>query len=162
MTTNRDNLPPDLAPIAAAVDDLASRERRSAPTSLEDRVYVATRAALVGQLPEAPIPIVARRSPWVSRMKLAAAVLIGAGGLAIWMAQLSPAPKGLPGGTFAGSSPRASIDLAGLEADVDLLLTIRTLADGFEDIDELYLDTEEVRSSLNDDWLQNLLDEGVM
>jgi hypothetical protein len=162
MTTNHDNhIPPDLAPIAAAVDDLALRERRSAAPTLEDRVFVATRAGLAGQAPGAPIPIVMRRSnPWFSRVKLAAAVALGAGGLAIWMAQLNqPGPSKSAG---LAAAPAHSIDLARLEADVELLLTIRTFADGFDEIDDLYLDTEEVRSSLRDDWLQTVLDEGVM
>lgn len=154
-------IPADLAAIAAAVDELAARERRSASVTLEDRLFVATRAHLAsaGQpTPEAgveaaPLQVHTRRF-WTST-RIAAALAVCSAAAALWMAQFAQ-PRQQPVVVADG------VDLVRLEADLELLLTIRTVADGSERIDDLYLDAEEVRSSLDDDWSGTLLDEGVL
>jgi len=159
-------IPHDLAPIAAAVNELAHSERRSAPATLESRVFMTSRGGLTAGREihgDEPLPIVLKRVSWLSRAKVAAILTVCAGGLAIWMAQLNHSAAVNQGNTIAGgSAPKTAADLAGLEADVELLLTIRTLADGFDEIDDLYLDAEELSSSLQNDWLKNVIDEGVM
>jgi hypothetical protein len=154
--------PADLAAIAAAVDELAARERRSAPVTLEDRLFVATRAHLAagghatadaGTDDGALLKVHTRRI-W-TRSRVAAALAVCGAAAAIWMAQLAQ-PRQQPVVLADG------VDLVRLEADLELLLTIRTVADGSERIDDLYLDAEEVRSSLDDDWSGTFLDEGVL
>ena len=123
--------PAELRATEAALDTLAKAERDSAPPTLEARLFVATRALL----PAAPV-VVVRRSSFLWRARLAAAVAIVGGLSCLFLAR----------GTSNGLD---KTDLSALEADVDFALAIKT--DGFgpsrESIDALYLDAHNVRDS---------------
>jgi hypothetical protein len=161
MTIDPHQLPHDLAPIAAAMDDLADRERRAAPLTLEDRLFMATRVAACGR---AGAQDRARATPQAHRLRLAsfsrlaAVVALAGAGIAVYLAQL---PRHTAPPTLATIT-----DVSNLEEDMDMMLAMRTLGEGPETtgqkIDELYLDAENVRSSLRGDWSRTLLDEGSM
>src|SRR4051812_40729008 len=115
--------PTDLLPVAAAVDELAARERASVPASLEDRVFMATwgTIARAGRGPGQGT-VVVRRTRFLTHARLAAAVAICGAGLALLMAQLGRTSP--PAHSPAGLSS----EIARLEEEVELLLVMRTPA----------------------------------
>ena len=139
-------LPADLVAIHAALDDLAARERDAATPTLEDRVFIATRASLARSSQVAPDIVVRRIS--LGGLRIAAAVaLLGALG-AVWLARSTPAT----------SSPAKVLAIDTLEDDVEFLLAMRTIDDfnpSGDSLDAIFLDT----SSL-DTKPTNPLDEG--
>ena len=139
MTTDRfdsqDELPLELRPIAAAVDDLARAERDSAPATLEDRLYMATRRPLSADAPA----IVVRRVGFSWKMRIAATIALAGSVMAVWLGQMS-------GSGTAGKAAR-------LERDMDLLLSVRTGDDIVSDsLSVLKLETDTVGDSLSPDW----------
>jgi len=124
--------PTDLRATEAALDALGRAERDAAPSTLEARLFMATR----GLLPAGTPAVVVRRTTIFTRMRIAASVAVVGGLGALWLAR----------GTGAGDRG----DLASLEADVDFVLAMK--ADGMsttrESIDALYLDADNLRDSL--------------
>jgi hypothetical protein len=129
-------IPVELRPIAAAVDDLAHHERAAAPTTLEDRLFMATQGTLTAQARGAPVVV---RRVWMSgRLRLAASIALAGGIMAVWLGRV-----GMP----------AEGKAARLESDMDLLVSLRSGDDGIGDaLNVLQMETDTVSDSLKSDW----------
>ncbi len=156
MTTDypESQLPDELRPIEAALERLAQTERASALPTLEDRVFVFTRAELAGV--ERPLTITIRRSS-LGRLRIAAALaLVGSLG-ALWLARVGQQPGSTIVAAGSGSLER-------LETEVDFLLAMRSADDGLrstsDSIDALFLDTLNLGNSLKTE--APLVDEGSL
>jgi ferric-dicitrate binding protein FerR (iron transport regulator) len=115
--------PSDLRGIESALERLARAERDAAPSSLEERVFLATRDRLL-EGPE-PIRIAHRsRSQWAT---LAVAASLAAAGAAALIMASRPGPQGT--GVTAGGTVLAT----SLEDDVELWLSLRT-PDEFQNV----------------------------
>jgi hypothetical protein len=155
MNDGTDNLPADLAPLGAMLDELGRRDR-AAPAGMEERIFHATRSALVDELAvlrlQAAPPPSASALRLFTPMRLAAAVVAAAAGAAIWLASW---PAG----------PELAAPLATVEQEVDYLWALAGLDNGWsslpESIDLLKLETETVADSLGWEWPAPLL-EGAM
>jgi hypothetical protein len=128
---NDHEVPAELAEIAGVVAALGAADRGAAPAGLGARVFEATRGMLGAQ--EAPLMFVrAKRTPMLTRMRVAAGVALLVGTTAIWLGEI-----GTP-------SHRNT-----LEDDVDLMLAMRHQdATVSERIDMLFSDTAALRDSL--------------
>ena len=100
--------------------------------TLGARVFMATR----GLLPKSEAVVVVKRSVWLTRMRVAAAVALAAGIGAVWLA--------------SGGNGRSGLEIASLEADVNFVLAMKSLGDdGTGDgIDALYLDADSLSRSI--------------
>ena len=147
--------PAELRPIEAALDAVAEADRESAPTRLEQGVFLASWRNLGERnLGEAPEPVIARVGPMFSRWRIAAAAAVGIVAL-----------------IFVGRSlvntGGAQLALAnGLEDDVNFVLDLRSSSDDLatlgERIDTLFLDTTSVGDSLKSDATTILLGDGAL
>ena len=106
-----ENTPVELRATESSLDALARAERESAPGRLEARVFMATG----GLLPRSGTTVVVKRSAWVTRMRVAAAVALAAGIGAVWLASggnsrsgLEIAYAGLPAAAEAPSTAETS------------------------------------------------------
>jgi hypothetical protein len=155
MSMNQEShTPHDLRPIESALHSLAQAERASAMPTLEDRIFVATRANLAGI--ERPLIITVRRRT-LSRLRIAAVLaLMGCVG-ALWLARLGQQPGNPLIASTTGS-------LEKLETDVEFMLAMRSADDGLrstsDSIDSLFLDTLNIGNSLRTD--TPLVDEGSL
>ena len=162
-----ERIPAELAAVAAAVDALASHERRSR-AGLEERVFAATRGSLAraprpregqGDLRLAGTPadgagVHRRRMRLLTPMRLAAAVAIGAGGLAAYMAMMSAGSAGA-----IQMAERAS----GTKHGEEFELVLAALDEPWfseSELDYLRVETDAVAESLSWDWALN--SEGAM
>lgn len=116
--------PPDLLPTAARIDRLARDDRAAAPFGFEERLFMATRAALkdasAGSDSSAP-PRVAEADPVLARIgapgrqppwRLAAAVALAATGvMAVWLTQKPGGSPGTSGGPLAVTPPPAPLNV---------------------------------------------------
>lgn len=141
-------LPPELGGIAAALEDLASRERASASPVLEDRVFLATRALLV-QRSERSVAGAPGWLGWITPMRVAAAVGLLATFGAAFLAVRSVGPR--------PQDTEARLVAEAVQTDVDQWLTTLEV---FEDdvsqrIDMLYLEAARLETSPDDvtEWL---------
>jgi hypothetical protein len=128
-----ENTPVELRATESSVDALARSEREAAPVTLEARLFMATR----GLLPRHDAVVVVKRSVWVTRMRVAAAVALAGGLGAVWLAA-------------SGGHGKGSLEIASLEADVNFVLAMKSLGDdGTGDgIDALYLDADSLSRSI--------------
>jgi len=93
---DRPDLPPELAAIAAGLDDIAEQDRRSAPRGLEDRVYERSRPVLSAGAPSLKFP-----SARVWRVAAAVAICGTAGLIGAYMVHTGgagPSPASEPVG----------------------------------------------------------------
>jgi hypothetical protein len=151
---NASELPGDVADMAAALDALASRDA-SGRAGLEDRLYMATRGSLPQERPAglrlsgSPASMGAGRRSLVrmTPMRLAAAVALGGGVLAVWLATMTG--SGVPGQQFAG---------AGTGDEMEYNLVLAALDDPWfasPDLDFLRLEADAMAESLSWDWPLN-------
>lgn len=158
MSTDHTNLPPDadlnadvpsgLRAAHAAMERLARADRASAGPTLEDRVFVASRANLTApslRLSEpmsvehahASRPRSAHRAWWASAgARLAASLAIVGGGVAAYVATTGTPPATSPGGVGAatvaanpGPSATDAVLAAATEAQADELLAVLSLSE---------------------------------
>lgn len=132
MNEHEGNTPVELRATEASVEALARTERESAPATLEARLFMATR----GLLPSGQATVVVKRSLWVTRMRVAAAVALAASIGAVWLAR--------SGGGHGG------LEVASLEADVNFVLAMKSLGDDptGDGIDALFLDADSLSQSI--------------
>lgn len=134
-------IPPELRQIEAALEKLAESERATAPASLEESLFAASRHRL--HAGAEAIPIMRRMAPrrW-SQLAIAAGVLIVAGLAALFAQKGSGTPQPVAGTPVVVATS--------LEEDVDLWLSLRT-PDEFQNvadrIDLLSVDTESLHRS---------------
>jgi hypothetical protein len=124
----------DLLEISAALDALAARDRAGGPADLEQRIHERTRG-LIAASDVRPL-VLTRRSGFrvFSAMRVAAAVALCSGAVAIWMSQVGP---------------HSRVHQSTLEDDVDLMLALRNQDTVGDRIDMLFSDTAALRDSVN-------------
>ena len=137
--------PADIAPVAAAVDDLAEADRRASPNGLERRL---ARASWKSRSTGLRLTSERDGQPrWLARpsMRLAASVAVVAGGLAAWVAMQ---PAGRPAPDTAPS----------LEQEVDAWLALAGPDDGLRaEIETMLLQSADLARGLNSGWLEDEL-----
>jgi hypothetical protein len=151
--------PTELRGIEASLNDLADAERASAPQTLEQDVFAASRAALA----DAPV-VIARIGPRRTmhlRLALAAAVVIVGAAGAIWLKPVIPTTATPPVDPIA-VKPN---DAEKLEDEVNYLFALRSADDSLttvgEKIDSLFLDASTLSDSVKADPASALLNDGA-
>lgn len=140
------------------MESLAHAERHAASPSLEDRIFVATRALLnrpavaaaVDTDAPAPIRIHTRSFRWA--LRAAAVLALGVGGSVLYVANQSPTTPTKTGGgnSIARNTPSSSTEIAKqLENDFQSLGTILNVALGSETESNLTTTTSSESSSLD-------------
>lgn len=155
---NLNNTPAELRRIEGSLEALAARDAATAPAGMETRLLSAVRAELSPKTE--PIAVI-RRVQVVTRMRVAAALAITGGLVAVMAAQLGRAPAS-PGTANVVVASGAS---TGLEDDVELWLSLKTpdsLQSVSDTIDMLSVDTTLLRGTTLDSDLETLLDPGTM
>lgn len=143
-STSEPTLPPDAAPIAAALDALAARERADIPAGLASRVYRATLPDL-RPAEEPDIYVFPKARMGANRgLALAATLALLATVGAVWLA-------GERGETRSTSIAAANIT----DADVDAWLALAGVSDGAgtDALEQIAADTDKLARNVGSAWL---------
>jgi len=149
--------PPELAPLESRLNAMAESDRRAASTSLEDRVFLSTRARLTAPA-EAPAPIAMPAPPaWRTPLRVAAAVaiLIGAGLLALPFYRMGYTPRT----PVSGNAPNTAVDIDAVQSDLDdFLASLDSASAGDDSISTLRSDIASTEKELDAFWSSDSLD----
>jgi len=148
--------PEELRPVEAALDELGTRERNSAPSRLEQGVFLASWRK-VRREDSAPVIVRIRPVVW-ARLSVAAAVMIVGAVAAVWLSRSTPSNLTPSIGNIASTN--------GLEDAVNFVLDLRTSNDDLallgDKIDTLFLDASTIGDSLKSDSSTVLLGDGAL
>lgn len=146
-----ENLPPDLADIAAALDALAASERAAVPVGLAARIHRSTLPELQRSAEE---PVVytfpTAHGSRTRGLAMAAALALLATVGAVWLSAQRPAG--------AGGTPARLASIS--ETDVDAWLTLAGVTDSsgssvVDPLDQIAADADVVAQSVSDNWMRD-------
>lgn len=159
MTTHdHERTPADLTPTESRLSALAERDRRAAPASLEDRLFLATRAKITEPAgAPAPIPMPAAPS-WRAPLRLAAAIaVIVSAGLIATLVFSPGAPSATP--VANNTPPTGEVDIDAVRADLDdFLASLDPASNGDDSILIIRSDIESTEDDLDAFWASDALD----
>lgn len=153
-THEQDATPADIVPVESRLNALAERDRRAAPDSLEDRLFLATRAPLRAAA-EPPAPMRMPAPPaWRAPLRLAAAIAVVAGAGLLAVSYFKSAPT-----VAVGTQTTDSVDVDAVQADLDdFLASLDSASAGDDSIMTLRSDIASTEEGLEAFWSVDSLD----